>query len=145
MKQLERIEDKATKEASLKDGIKEFFIYLSKINIKKALVTNNSRKNVDYLIEKYNISFDVILTRESGLWKPSGDAFLSVLRRWNFHKDECCVVGDSFFDIEAACDAAINQVFILSEDQKNVFPSHVKVFSSIKDLQIWFENELGHS
>ena len=143
MKQLEQIEDKATKKASLKDGIKELFDFLEKMNLKKALVTNNSKRNVDFIIKKYRISFDLVMTRESGLWKPSGEAFLSVLERWKFHKNDCCVVGDSMFDVVAARDAAINRVIILSEDRNHSFPGHVKAFSTIKDLHRWFEEELN--
>ena len=110
---LEKYEHEATKKANLKQGISEFLSFLKKKNIKKALVTNNSRENVSFILKKFKLEFDYVLTRESGLWKPSGAPFLAVLNRFGLKEEECCVIGDSHFDMKAGAEAGITKIFIL--------------------------------
>jgi HAD superfamily hydrolase (TIGR01549 family) len=134
-KQLENFEKEATKKAVLKKGISEFLAFLKRRGIKVALVTNNSRENVEYLLRKFELSFDIVLSRESGLWKPSGAPFKAVLKRLKLNKEDCCVVGDTFFDIEAAKDAGIANVFILNRDREKFASTQAKVFTDVKQLK----------
>lgn len=64
---LERYEREATKKALLKEGVPELLEFLHATNIKTALITNNSLKNVNYLLKKFHLIFDLVITRESGL------------------------------------------------------------------------------
>jgi HAD superfamily hydrolase (TIGR01549 family) len=132
---LENYEKTATEKATLKEGMHYLLEFISKKGIKKALVTNNSKQNVDYLMNKFKLSFDFILSRESHLWKPSGAPFLAVLEAWKIKKTECCVVGDSPFDIMAAEDAGIQKVFILSAIEDGIAPLHVEILDSVNCLQ----------
>ncbi len=134
-KALEKFEDEATAKASLKEGMKEFLDFLAEKGVKRALVTNNSNKNVNFLLRKFNLQFEVILSRESGLWKPSGSPFEAVLKKLSLKKEEVCVVGDSHFDIEAAQKAGISIVFILNKNKERFDHFSVEVFSSVKNLK----------
>jgi len=134
-KQLEGYEREATAKAVLKDGARELLLFLKKKNLKVALVTNNSRKNVLYLLEKFDLSFDLVLSRESGLWKPSGAPFMAVLEELKLEKEECCVIGDTFFDIDAAKDVGIDKIFILNRDRKKFSSTPAKVFADVETLK----------
>jgi HAD superfamily hydrolase (TIGR01549 family) len=134
-KQLENFEKEATKKAVLKKGIPEFLVFLRTRGLKVALVSNNSRENVEYLLHKFRLSFDLVLPRESGLWKPSGAPFHAVLKELKLNREECCVIGDTFFDIEAAKDAGIDKVFILNEDREKFAETPARVFTDVKALQ----------
>lgn len=142
---LEKYEDEATKKAELKPGIRKLLSFLSRKGIKKVLVTNNAEKNVNFLLNKFHLEFDLIVSRESGLWKPSGAPFVAVLRKLGLRKKECCVVGDSHFDVQAANEAGIPYVFILNENKERFITSKVEVFSSpqelIKRLETLLEGE----
>jgi HAD superfamily hydrolase (TIGR01549 family) len=142
---LEKYENKATQKAILKEGIKEFLFFLSQKGIKKALVTNNSRQNVDYLMEKFKLQFDCIISRESGLWKPSGAPFKAVLKELKLRREESCVVGDSHFDIQAAKEAGISRVFILYREKDQFITTEAEVFSSVQDLKRKMENLIEDS
>lgn len=133
---LERFEYEATQKAKLKPGMREFLGLLSAIGVKKALVTNNSQKNVLFLLEKFGLEFDCIISRERGLWKPSGAPILVALEELQLNKEECCVVGDSHFDVRAAEEAGIPLIFILSEDRERFDKMNAEVFSSVEALQI---------
>ncbi len=97
-------------------------------------MTNNSQRSVSFLLEKFNLEFDCIFSRERGLWKPSGAPFQAVLEKLGLEKKECCVVGDSNFDIKAAEEAGIPNVFILNEDKEKFASMPAEVFSSVEEL-----------
>jgi len=134
-KVLERYEDEATMKARLKPGMAEFLNFLKEKGVERALVTNNSEKNIDFLLKKFNLEFDCVISRESGLWKPSGAPFLAVLERLGLKREECCVVGDSHFDIKAASEAGISCVLILNEDKERFSSSSAEVFRTVGELQ----------
>jgi len=133
-KVLEKYERAATEKARLKPGMRGFLDQLNKKGIKKALVTNNSQKNVSFLLEKFDLEFDCVIARESGLWKPSGAPFRAVLEKLGLKKEECCVVGDSHFDIKAAQEAGIPNVFILNEDKERFASMPAEVLGSVEEL-----------
>lgn len=133
-KVLEKYERQATEKARLKPGMRGFLDLLDKKGIKKALVTNNSQKNVYFLLEKFNLEFDCVIARESGLWKPSGAPFRATLEKLELKKEECCVVGDSHFDVKAAEEAGIPNVFILNEDRERFASMPAEVLGSVEEL-----------
>ena len=141
-KVLERYENQATQKARLKKGMRELLNFLGVYDVKKALVTNNSRKNVSLLLKKFDLDFDCIISRETGLWKPSGAPFLAVLKKLELGREECCVVGDSHFDVKAANEADIPHVFILNEDKKRFASLDAEMFSSVYALKKRIEDLL---
>jgi len=141
---LEKFEEEATAQAVLKEGMREFLSFLESKKIKKALVTNNSRRNVDILLKKFHLEFDFILSREAGLWKPSGAPFLFVIKKLKLEKEKCCVVGDSHFDVKAAADAGIRRVFILGSKKQKNLPVGVRIFQNAHDLKKWIERSIEH-
>ena len=131
---LEKYENEATRKAELKPGMHKLLDLLNKNGIKKAVVTNNSRKNVAYLLTKFKLNFDYIISRESGLWKPSGAPFLEVMKKLGLKREECSVVGDSPFDVKAANEAGISKVFILSENKEKFASTGAEFISSVESL-----------
>jgi len=141
-KVLETYENEATHNARLKKGMREFLNFLSVHEVKKVLVTNNSQKNVSLLLKKFDLVFDCIISRESGLWKPSGAPFLAVLKKLELRREECCVVGDSHFDVKAANEAGIPHVFILNEDKERFASLNAEIISSVCALKKRIEDLL---
>jgi HAD superfamily hydrolase (TIGR01549 family) len=124
---LERHEAEQTARSVLRDGMRELLAFLEGRGVRTALVTNNSLKNAEYLLGKFGLRFDRVLTRESGLWKPSGAPFRDVLRTFGLGGDECGVVGDTRFDVLAALEAGVAVIFILADDPERFagFPVEV--------------------
>jgi len=139
---LEGYEKKATQKAVLKEGMKEFLLDLEKWGITTALVTNNSRVNVDFLLNKFDLKFDYVLSRERGLWKPSGAPFFAVLDELGLLRDECCVIGDTRFDIEAAREVKIRRIYILNADKDKFASNDVRVFATVQELRAHIESLL---
>jgi HAD superfamily hydrolase (TIGR01549 family) len=132
---LERYEAEQTAASRPRSGIREFLGVLGARSVRTALVTNNSSKNTAFLLERFGLAFDLVLTRESGLWKPSGAPFLEVMRVFGLGPKECCVVGDTRFDVLAAADAGIADVFILSDDPGRFSGSPVEVCPTLDLLR----------
>ncbi len=132
---LERHEFEQTAGSMLRQGVSELLSFLREEGLKSALVTNNSRANTDFLLGKFRLTFDLIITREAGLWKPSGAPFRKVMQAFGVAADECCVIGDTRFDILAAMDAGITAILLLSADSDAFEDYPVEVFDSVEDLQ----------
>jgi HAD superfamily hydrolase (TIGR01509 family) len=113
---LEAHEAAQTAISVLRRGVRELLARLRRRGVAAALVTNNSRRNTEFLLAKFGLAFDRVITRESGLWKPSGAPFIEVLRTFRLEPGECGVVGDTRFDVLAALDAGIEAIFLLTDD-----------------------------
>lgn len=132
---LEGYEKIATAKAVLKDGVPELLLYLEQRCLRTALVSNNSQKNVSLLIRKFSLKFDITLSRDSGMFKPTAQPFLHILRMWNIPKAECGVVGDALFDVQAAEAAGIDRIWVISRDQSKFDGTKAEVLRSITELQ----------
>lgn len=117
-KRLEEIEGEVTKRGRLRPGVIELLSYLKSQKISLALVTNNTRKNADYIVEKYSLPFDVIVTREDGVYKPQKESISLVLEKMGLPKEKVASIGDNEYDIMAASEAGIPYIFIVNEDRE---------------------------
>lgn len=132
---LERHEAVQTLASNLRDGVPELLGMLASRRIATALVTNNSRRNTEFLLGKFGLTFDCVITRDQGLWKPSGAPFLEVLRTLGLGPGECGVIGDTRFDVLAALDAGIDSIFLLSDEPERFAGYPVEVFPAVEVLQ----------
>ena len=139
---LEAHEARQTGASSLRAGVRELLGMLRERGVAAALVTNNSRPNTEFLLGKFGLSFDRVITRESGLWKPSGAPFLEVLRAFGLGPGACGVVGDSRFDVLAALDAGIGAIFLLSDEPERFAGLPVAVFPDAAVLREFLEDVL---
>lgn len=102
---LKRYERHATANASLFPDVKEVLHTLKKMGIKTGLSTNNSLENTRFIIEKHNLIFDCIVTRDDGIWKPNKEPILMLMHRLGSKPDTTVIIGDSDYDILSARDA----------------------------------------
>ena len=122
-----RRENEAAAHSELNEGARELLSYLRKNDVSTALVTNNCRSSVDTVLKKHNLAFDLILTREDGETKPSGDLILKALARMGMERDEALLIGDGELDIRASEKAGVRGVY-LSNGQP-AFEHHPTVHS----------------
>jgi HAD superfamily hydrolase (TIGR01509 family) len=103
--ELNQIEDQASAAARPMQGADELLSLLHDRGIATALVTNNSGSNTSRMLERFGLAFDVVLTRDQGLWKPSGAPMSTVIEELGVSPEQCLAVGDSSFDLAAAREA----------------------------------------
>jgi len=112
---LENYELENTSKTRPVNGVSQYLHYLGEQKIKTALITNNNKKNTDYLLNKFNLQFDTVVTREMRLWKPDPDAFFHVMELYGCGPDEIVSIGDSHYDINASKAAGISAIFIIKK------------------------------
>jgi phosphoglycolate phosphatase len=81
-----------------------------------ALVTNNTDANTSLLLDRFGLRFDVVLTRDSGLWKPSGAPLAAAMGELGVSPERCLAVGDSMYDVLAAREAGCKVVCLLHDE-----------------------------
>jgi len=113
---LRRIEARATREGRLKQGAVELLELLRGKGLALALVTNNHRRCAEEILERYSLRFDLVQTRESGLFKPSGAALLRAAREIGLRPAELAAVGDNELDNRAAHESGMGLVIIVNPD-----------------------------
>jgi HAD superfamily hydrolase (TIGR01549 family) len=122
---LKRYERDATASASLFPGVKEVLHTLRKMGIKTGLSTNNSLKNTRFIIEKHNLVFDSIITRDDGIWKPNKEPILMLIQKLDSKPDTTLVVGDSDYDILSARDAGASCAILWRERSLKYKPDFI--------------------
>jgi HAD superfamily hydrolase (TIGR01509 family) len=140
---LETHEAAQTEASVLREGVRELLGLLRARGIATALVTNNSRKNTEFLLNKFRLDFDCVITRESRLWKPSGAPFLEVMKNLGLTPETCGVIGDTHFDVLAALDAGIGTIFLLSDEPERFAGFPVEVFPDMDFLREHLETLLA--
>jgi HAD superfamily hydrolase (TIGR01509 family) len=107
------IEERATATATLKPGARELLVDLERLGLRTALVTNNTDANAASLLRRFDLRFEQVLTRDSGLWKPSAAPFEEAARRLGLEPAATLAVGDSRQDLSAARAAGCRAVCLL--------------------------------
>jgi hydrogenase expression/formation protein HypE len=113
--ELEEIERSATESAQLHDGAHEVLELFSVRGLTTALVTNNSSANTRRILARFGLRFDVVLTRDSGLWKPSGAPIKEAVTQLGVTPAVCLGIGDSRYDVLAAREAELAAVCLLHD------------------------------
>ncbi len=113
---MRQIERRATGAAREMTGASELVAFLHERSLATALVTNNTAENTRFLLERFELAFDLVLTRDDGMWKPSGAPITEAVRRLGVPPAECLAVGDSLYDVTAAREAACGGVVVLHDE-----------------------------
>jgi HAD superfamily hydrolase (TIGR01549 family) len=113
--ELEMIENTASASAKVFEGAHDLLELLADHGLPTALVTNNTDGNTRLLLDRFDLRFDVVLTRDSGFYKPSGQPIREAVRRLDVDAGTCLAVGDSRYDILAARDAGLAGVCIVND------------------------------
>lgn len=140
---LEDYEDEATRAAELRDEIPELLRELEAAGVRTALVTNNSSKSTEAILKKFQIVFDCVITRDSGLWKPSGAPLAAALEILGVRPEDSCAVGDSLLDVQAAREAGLPKVYVLGDRPAPVDGQRVERLSSVAELRLRLRDEIG--
>ncbi|MDH3816960.1 MAG: HAD-IA family hydrolase, partial [Acidobacteriota bacterium] len=112
---LEEIEKTATESATLHESADEVLEFFSARGLATALVTNNSSANTRRILARFGLRFDVVLTRDSGLWKPSGAPVSEAVNQLGVTPADCLGIGDSRYDVLAAREAGLAAVCLVHD------------------------------
>jgi len=107
-----RHEKKAAGESELNSGCETLFEWIGEREIPVALITNNSRASLTTVMERHQLSFHVMITREDGAFKPDPSPLLSACAQLKTAPEQVWMIGDGQYDVEAGNAAGIRTVWI---------------------------------
>jgi HAD superfamily hydrolase (TIGR01509 family) len=96
--------------ATLYPGVREFLNALGQRELRRAVFTRNSRALTRVTLARLELEFDPIVCREDGPVKPHPGAIWKICESWGFRPNECVMIGDYRFDIEAGRRAGTHTV-----------------------------------
>ena len=112
---LEEEEMKAVETARPVSGAESVLKMLKENGIKIGIITRNCSKVVIPLLKKYNIPYDMVLTRdEVKKVKPHPSHIKEMIKKLSLKKEQVIVVGDHPFDIKAANSVGVKSIGVLS-------------------------------
>jgi HAD superfamily hydrolase (TIGR01549 family) len=112
-----RFEDAGVAEAKLNRGARELLDELVRRGMPTALLTRNTRRSVDGVCRKLNLTFDIIVTREDGPYKPAPEAIWGIAKRWGAEPSEVLMVGDYKWDVLCAKNAGAPCALLADGDE----------------------------
>jgi len=89
---------------------------------------------VRIVLEKFDLKFDVIITREDAPPKPSREPIILACKRLRLSPEEVVLVGDYKFDIIAGKNAGVKTILLKDRDSSFCELADV-VISSLKEIK----------
>ncbi len=133
---LERHETVAALTAEPMDGILPFLAWMEASDLKRGLVTRNSRKSVELVLGRLGIGFDAVVTREDAPPKPAPDPVWVACRGMGLQPSEVVFVGDFEFDMLSGRRAGVRTVLLRSGT--TTISEHADLgVDSFAELQEW--------
>jgi len=111
---LERHETAAAMTAEPMDGIQPFLAWMETRQLRRGLVTRNSRKSVELVLGRLGLRFDAVVTREDAPPKPAPDPVWLACHRMNVEPADALFVGDYEFDMVSGRRAGTRTVLLRS-------------------------------
>ncbi len=130
-----RYEMEAASCAQLNLGAGELLDWLEAKSIKTALLTRNCRKSVQTILERFNLAFDCIVTREDAPVKPSPEPVLLIARELDIPPERLLIVGDYHFDILAGKAAGTRTCYLTNGRTKRQRITCDYVISNLLELR----------
>jgi HAD superfamily hydrolase (TIGR01509 family) len=110
-----QLEERVAAESILRSGVIELLLELKQKNIVTALLTNNSSLSAQTVTQKHQISFDLILSRDTAsAMKPAPDMLRQALKHFELETHNAIMIGDTRHDVGAARAAGL-RCYLISE------------------------------
>lgn len=101
--------------AVLFDGVTEFLAHLEQAGIVSAILTRNSRESTERTLNRLELRFSQVITREDAPPKPDPTGVRLIAERWGLAADEVIVIGDYVYDLQAGRRAGMRSVLFAPE------------------------------
>ena len=133
---LDRFEEEAAELSELNDGARDVLEFLSSKEIPAGLVTRNSRRSTDRVLQKHSLRFEIVVTREDAPAKPRPEPLWLICEKLGVPPPDALMVGDFKFDIVAGRNAGTRTALLTNGKTpaylKEVSPDHV--LARLEDL-----------
>jgi HAD superfamily hydrolase (TIGR01509 family) len=103
-------EQRGAQRATPMEGVPAFLQTLAGRGLNRAVFTRNSRAQTLATLARLALGFDPVICREDGPVKPHPGAIWKICETWGLRPNECVMIGDYRFDIEAGRRAGTHTV-----------------------------------
>ncbi len=98
---IDRHEREAAERAELHLGVNEFLGWLDVRQVRRGVLSRNSRGSVLASLKRVGLEFDPVVAREDAPFKPNPHGLWQICKAWQFAPTEVLMVGDYVYDILA--------------------------------------------
>ncbi|MBT3350714.1 MAG: HAD family hydrolase [Nitrospinaceae bacterium] len=109
---LERHETEVAHRAEPNEGAHELVASLREMNLPIGIVTNNAMRHVDVMLKRIELSFETIITRDVGIWKPDPRHVILGAEAIDVPPKNCIFIGDGKLDMLAAGKAGMTTIHL---------------------------------
>lgn len=124
----------------LNNNVREIIKWLKNNNYKLGIASSNSKAEIERMLLETELTgyFDYVVSGENfKRSKPCPDIYNHMVEKLGLEKNECLVIEDSYYGVQAAINANID-VAVLKDNKLNVNQSNGRIFINnlieIKDL-----------
>ena len=134
MRILEEHESQAARQARLDEHPHTVLDTLAQRGIRTALLTRNSLASARTAMDRHNLSFEIIYSREDPPVKPSPQPVLAICSSLNVQPEQTLMVGDYLFDLQSANDAGARSVLIRNQRNAEFIPLAWRTIDTLDQL-----------
>ncbi|MCF7791868.1 MAG: HAD-IA family hydrolase [Victivallales bacterium] len=114
---IESFERQSLLNLKFQSGVKSALEKFKDAEIKLGLVTRNNKKHTEYVLNKLDIKFNPVITREFDFVKPDPEPIKHILSEWSLTTDKILMVGDFRDDIISGNEAGITTCFFKNKNK----------------------------
>jgi HAD superfamily hydrolase (TIGR01509 family) len=111
-------ESRAVERATLFPGVRAFLDELERRGLQRGVLTRNSRASALATLARFEIQVHAVHAREDGPIKPDPAGIWRICEMWGFRPNQCLMIGDYRFDIEAGRQAGAHTVLFAGGRQQ---------------------------
>lgn len=108
---IEKYEEDVLNHTEFQSDVREVLLEFHNAGIKLGIITRNSKKSANKLMELIGIPFSPVLTREFPYVKPSPEPVRHILEIWKISPEDVMVIGDYIHDIKCGSAAGTDTCF----------------------------------
>lgn len=124
-------------QATLMPGVHELLSTFAELALPTAILTRNSKAVTALTLQRLQLTFDLVLTRDDAPPKPHPDGLWQIAKHWQIAPAELLFIGDYLFDLETAKAAGMPSCLYLDGGNQH--------FAAMADYQIRHFSELQHA
>ena len=120
--------------STLIPGVRDLVQWLNDRNIPTGVLTRNSQICAAHMLEKHQLNFAHLFTREDCLPKPHPEGLLKLASIYELQPEHCLYVGDYKFDLETAKNAGMQSALFTQNLNASFVGQANFVFSDYQDF-----------
>lgn len=111
-----------------------FYKELKRKNIATGLLTRNSKIVTQLTLQKHNLDFDVVITRDCAKAKPDPDGLFIICDKLNIKANKALYIGDYLYDLQTAKNAGMDSGLIIDQNNSQFIAQATIAFNNYLEL-----------